>query len=198
MRATRSMWTALAILAIAGCGGPEHSTGDSDDLGIVQTDRIGGDEIEPAVRELCDKISSKSAQGWPGHVLLSDDLQLPVVRIAAIQNRTPHYFDLVILRNELTHALTTQEAVSVGALYTDLDAIHIAQEYSRSGQTSEEIPVGQADPVGLVLVGEITDEVVRQGDIKQHDYYFHLRLVDTVGSRVVLTSRTKIRKIREG
>ena len=41
------------------------------------------------------------------------------------------------------------------------------------------------------------DAVIDQGDVRQHDFQFNLRLIDTKKNRVLAVSDTEFRKIKE-
>ena len=71
------------------------------------------------------------------------------------------------------------------------------RDYAAAGMTNEALNYGDEDVVGLVLRGEITDNIIDQGSTKQHDYIFSLRLIDTTKNRVIIVTSTKIRKVRE-
>ena len=184
-------------LAIAGCK-TTHRVADVNDQGLIDTDHIGLNEIRPAVDQMCAKISKLNTQGWASHVRITPEPpHRPQVRISSIQNRTREHFDVTTLKNELLNAMVEQEAVYVVGDAGDLAAVNQERDYSQAGMTNETLEYGEEDVVALVLRGEITDDVIDQGDVRQHDYIFSLRLVDTVKNRVIATTSTKMRKVRE-
>jgi len=190
---------ALGASALGCKGKPRHRVADSSQQGIIKTDHIGLNEIRPVVAELCAKVSKLNAQGWPGHVLMSPEPpHKPQVRLAKITNKSIQRFDLDTMRSELTDALVEQGALYLAASGDDLEAALEETEYSQSGMTNQELDYASEDVTALVLTCVITDDVLREGEVKQHDYVFSLRLTDTVKRRVVASSKTTIRKIREG
>lgn len=198
---------AALCLALLGCGGPTHRRVDAEEEGVVATRHVGMDEIRPAVKDMCDKIAKKNAEGWPAHVKMSNDpVPKPVVAIDALQNRTRNpEFRLEALRNELLNAIVEQDIVYVtqaGQGYADdTKSVHDQRDYSQSGMTNEaagqRIEHGQEDATSLVLRGEVVDDVVKGEDVRQHDYIFYLRLVDTTKNRPLITTSTKFRKLEE-
>lgn len=187
---------ALALLA-TGCA-TTHRQADVEEQGLVETDHVGLNEIRPAVDAMCAKISELNAQGWPDHVRMTPEPpHKPQVRISALKNRTRDHFDVVTLKNELLNAMVEEGVVYVVGDAGDLEAVNQERDYSQAGMTNEELQYGQEDVVALVLRGEITDDVIEQGRTKQHDYIFSLRLIDTVKNRVITTTSTKLRKVRE-
>lgn len=200
-RATRSRAGAalLATAALLGCG-TTHTYQDPGDTGLIETDHVGLAEIEPAVKSMCDQIARANLEGWPDHVQKSTDTPpKPQIVIDDIQNRTRVHFDVVTLKNELTNELLRQRVCYVVGNRRDLAAVNSQRSYSESGavRPDQQLPRGAEDASGLVLIGEITDDVIEQGDVKQHDFIFSLRLQDTVKNRTVAMAHTKFRKVRE-
>ncbi len=194
----RKFAAAAVVAVLAGCGGPTHRVADVTEQGLIETDHIGLNEIRPAVEQMCNKVSQRNAQGWASHIRMTQDPPYkPQVRISDIQNRTTQHFDVVTLKNELLNAMVEQGVVYVVGDAGDLAAVNDERDYSQAGMTNETIEYGQEDVVALVLRGEITDDIIRQGSVKQHDYIFSLRLVDTVKNRVEIVTSTKMRKVRE-
>jgi hypothetical protein len=194
----RKTWFAAAIAATVGLSacGPKHSEGDASDRGMTNVDHIGGKEIEEAVRDFARKLSEKNAAGWPPHIIMSNDTPpKPQVVIRNLVNKTSLHVDTTDLKNELTNMLVEQNVVYIVG---DTEAVMDERGYSNAveaeGAAAE---VGTEDASGLVLLGEITDDVIDDGDTRQHDYWFSLRLTDTKKSRIVLTTRTKMRRMRE-
>jgi hypothetical protein len=194
------MRTALilsSLLLLAGCT-TTHTRQDINDPGLVETDHVGLYEIRGAVDEMCKKIAKQNAEGWPSYVLMTPEPpHKPQVRITTIHNRTRERFDIQTLKNELENAMNEQGAVWLVANEGALDEVHTERDYSQSGMTNEEIAHGQEDATGLVLYGEITDDVIEQGGTKQHDFMFYLKLYDTRKSRAVLTTKRGFRKVRQ-
>ncbi len=189
---------ALLSLLLAGCSSTTHRVADVSEQGLVETDHIGLNEIRPAVEAMCDKIAQLNARGWGSHVRVTQDPpHKPQVRMSKIQNRTREHFDVVTLKNELLNAMVEQGVVYVVGDAGDLAAVNDERDYSQAGMTNEELAYGEEDVVALVLRGEITDDVIEQGSVKQHDYIFSLRLIDTVKNRVEAVTSTKLRKVRE-
>lgn len=196
----------VAVAGLSGCGTTQRRA-DASDPGLVKTSHIGGHEIEEAVRDMAKKISEKNARGWEAHIpMSSDNPPKPQVRVDKIQNRTRVHFDVVNLRNELLNTLVEQEVVylvgSRDGPGSDSDAVMDERAYAASGmvdadQAAQAPEMGGEDMTGLLLRGEITDDVIEVDGVKQHDYWFSLRLVDTRKGRVVLTTRTKMRKVRD-
>ncbi len=188
----------IAIALLAGCASASTREDDAAETGVVATDHIGLAELRPAVEALAAEVARLAAAGWEPHVLLTPEPpHRPVVRIDKVQNRTREHYDLELLRGELTNALVEQGAVYVAGSGKDMAAVHDERAYSQSGATSAEIADGQEDRVALVVRGEVTDDVIEQDGVRQHDYVFSLRLVDTVKDRVVATTSTELRKVRE-
>lgn len=194
----RKTWFAAAVAAALGLSacGPTHSEGDSSDRGMTNVDHIGGKEIEEAVRDFARKLSEKNAAGWPSHIIMSTDTPpKPQVQISKLVNKTSLHVDTTDLRNELTNMLVEQNVVYVvGDTEAVMDERGYGNAMEAEGAAAE---VGTEDASGLVLVGEITDDVIDDGDTRQHDYWFSLRLTDTLKRRVVLTTRTKMRRLRD-
>lgn len=198
MRSFAAIAASSVLVALVGCKGPTHRQVDVSEPGLIDVDNIGLNEIRPAVEAMLDRVSKMNLEGWASHIILTEDSpRRPQVRIAGVQNRTNEQFDVVMLENELLNALVNQEVVYVVGGASDLAAVNAERDYSQAGMTNEEIPYGQEDRVALVLVGEITEDVIDQRNVRQHDFVFGLRLVDTVKNRVMATTSTKIRKVRE-
>ena len=192
----RKTWFAAAVAAVigvSGCG-PKHSEGDASDRGLTHVDHIGGKEIEEAVRDFARKVSEKNASGWPEHIQLSSDKK-PQIQIKAIENQTRLHVNVDDLKNELTNMLVEQNVVYVVG---DTDAVMDEREYQEAMQTQGATQqTGTEDSTGLSLLGEISDDVIEVDGVKQHDYWFSLRLTDTVKRRIVVTTRTKMRRTRD-
>lgn len=194
----KKTWFAAAVAAALGltaCG-PTHSEGDASDRGMTNVDHIGGKEIEEAVRDFARKVSEKNAAGWPAHIIMSTDTPpKPQIRIANLVNDTRLHVNTEDLKNELTNMLVEQNVVYVVG---DTEAIMDERGYGNAmGNQGAAAEMGTEDASGLVLLGEISDDVIDDGSTRQHDYWFSLRLTDTLKSRVVLTTRTKMRRIRD-
>lgn len=188
----RKVLLAAAVAALAGCG-PTHTEADASDRGMTLVDHIGGKEIEEAVRDFARKLSEKNAAGWPPHIILSDGK--PQVVIRDLVNKTSLHVNTIDLKNELTNMLVEADVVYVvGDTEAVMDERAYGNAMENQGAAAE---VGTEDASGFVLVGEITDDVMDDGDTKQHDYWFSLRLTDTKKSRIVLTTRTKMRRTRQ-
>jgi hypothetical protein len=201
----RMFLSAALVIAVGGALGgckKQDTITDETQSGLVDASHIGGREIETAVKDLAGKISEKNAAGWPEHVKMSSDTPpKPVVRIANVTNRTRTHFDLENLKNEIYNTMMEQNVVYFAAQANDLEAVNQERDYSQSGMTDEahgqRVDYGHEDAVGLVLVGEITDDKIEVDGTTQYDYWFNLRLVDTVKNRPILTTRTKMRRQRE-
>lgn len=191
----------LAVLSssiLMGCAGTTHRREDINDPGLVETDHVGMFEIREAVQEMCKKISKQNAEGWPSYVKMTPEPpHKPQVRITTIHNRTRERFDIQTLKNELENDMNEQGAVWLVASEGALEEVHTERDYTQSGMTNEEIEHGQEDATGLILYGEITDDVIEQGGTRQHDYVFYLKLYDTRKSRVVITTKRGFRKVKE-
>lgn len=201
----RKLLVSIAVVGVIGSvglgcrGKPRHRVADASQQGIIKTDHIGLNDIRPVVADLCAKVSKINAQGWPGHVLMSNDPPYkPQIRLATIKNKSIQRFDLDTLRSELTDAIVEQGAMYLAASGEDLEAALDEADYSQSGMTDQELEMNSEERTALVLTCIITDDVLREGRTKQHDYIFSLRLTDTVKRRVVASSKTTIRKVREG
>ncbi len=198
MRSFAAIAAGSVLLALVGCKGPTHRQVDASEPGLIDVDNIGLNEVRQATEAMLTKVSKLNLEGWANHIILTEDSpKRPQVRIAGVQNRTNEQFDVVMLENELLNALVNQEVVYVVGGASDLAAVNAERDYSQAGMTNEEIPYGQEDRVALVLVGEITEDVIDQRNVRQHDFVFGLRLVDTVKNRVMAVTSTKIRKVRE-
>jgi len=187
----------FASLLLLGCG-TTHTRKDINDPGLVETDHVGIYEIRGAVDEMCQKIAKITAEGWPSYVVTTPDPpHKPQVRITTIHNRTREKFDIQTLKNELENAMNEQGAVWLVASEGALEEVHTERDYTQSGMTNESIEHGQEDATGLILYGEITDDVIDQGDVRQHDFMFYLKLYDTKKSRAVVTTKRGFRKEKE-
>lgn len=185
-------------LAVVGCG-PRHSEADASDRGMTHVDHVGGKEIEEAVRDMAKKISEKNAKGWDAHIRMSSDTPpKPQLRISDIVNDTSVRVDVQNLKNELTNMLVEQNVCYVINYRERTDAVMDERAYQQAtGAAGAVDEMGTEDATGLLLEGEISDDVIEIDGTKQHDYWFSLRLVDTVKQRVVLTTRTKMRRVRD-
>ncbi len=183
---------------LLGCSGTTHRREDINDPGLVEADHVGLFEIREAVQEMCKKISKQNAEGWPSYVETTPEPpRKPQVRITTIHNRTRERFDIQTLKNELENDMNEQGVVWLVANEGALDEVHTEREYTDSGMTNETIEHGQEDATGLILYGEITDDVIEQGDTRQHDFMFYLKLYDTKKSRAVITTKRGFRKVKE-
>src|SRR5688572_5792708 len=99
--------TAALIGLVVGCGGPSSRRADPTDEGIIKAGAVQGNEIEEATLELCNKVSQRTARGWPEYVLMTDDPDYPrpLVRVGEITNRTRRQLDMTEVVNEITNAL---------------------------------------------------------------------------------------------
>ena len=195
-----------AVLTVAGCGAT-HSRADANDPGLVNAKHIGGDEIRAAVNDMAKKIAEKNAAGWPPHIAMSSDVPpKPQLRIDDIVNDTRLHVDVKNLQNDLMNMLVEQNVVYVVGYRegegSDAEAVMDERAYANSGmvdanQAAQTPEMGGEDATGLLLRGEISHDVVKQDGAEQHDYWFSLRLLDTKKGRVVITTRTALRKMKE-
>ncbi len=187
-------------LAVVGCG-PRHSEGDASDRGMTHVDHIGGKEIEEAARDMAKKISEKNANGWPAHIVMSTDTPpKPQLRIGDItySDHLTVRVDVQSLKDELMNVLTEQGVCYVINYRENTDATMDEREYQQAMGAANAVPsTGTEDATGLILEGTIADDVIEIDGEKQHDYWFSLKLIDTVKQRVVVTTRTKMRRIRD-
>jgi PBP1b-binding outer membrane lipoprotein LpoB len=187
-----------ACLLMLGCKGTTHTREDINEPGLVETDHVGVYEMRGATKEMCKKIAKQNAEGWPAYVKLTPDApHKPQVRITKIHNRTREHFDVNMLKNELENDMNEQGVVWMVASEGALDEVVEEREYTASGMTNETIQHGQEDATGLILYGEIIDDVIEQGNVKQHDFIFYLKLYDTRKSRAVITTKRGFRKKKE-
>lgn len=195
MKRSIHVFAALALTAtFAGCSGPTHSVEDPESYGVIDTDAINWNELRPAVDEMMGEISRLNAQGWPSHVVMTPEPPYkPQLRIHTIQNRTRSRLDVQMYKNKLNNALVKQGIVYLVGDAHDHQAVAGERDYSQSGGTTQNLE-GDEDATGLVLQGEIQDSVIDQGDVRQHDFQFNLRLIDTKKNRVLAVSDTEFRK----
>jgi hypothetical protein len=195
-----------AALTVAGCGAT-HRRADPNDPGLVKANHLGGEEIRAAVNDMAKKIAEKNAAGWPAHIpMSSDNPPKPQLRIADIVNDTRLHVNVMDLKNDLMNMMVEQNVVYVVGYAdgpgSDRDDVMKEREYAASGivdanQAAQTPELGGEDVSGLLLKGEISDDVIEVDGVKQHDYWFSLRLLDTRKGRVVLTTRTALRKMKE-
>jgi hypothetical protein len=191
---------AASLLSSAGCGGPKHKRTDATEASVVDTNKVGGDEIEIAVKDLCDKLSKQYAKGWPAHIILTEEGK-PQARVGDLTNKTTSRFEIEDLRNEIYNALVNQSVVYVVGQKDDVSQVQSEREYS-GAMMGKEVDATKEDTNGFILTGEITDEFIEgenaQGEnVRQHTIWFSLRFVDIQKNRIVVTTRTKMRKEKE-
>ncbi|MGE0712018.1 MAG: hypothetical protein AB7N76_31305 [Planctomycetota bacterium] len=188
-------WLAgAALLAAVGCSGPTHTVEDPEGHGVIETDAIGWNELRPAVDHMLEEISKLNAQGWPAYLpMTTDEPRKPQLRIHVIQNRTRERLDVQAYKNKLMNALVKQGIVAVVGDSHDTAATHAERDYSDAGHTTQALQ-GDEDATGLALQGEIEDFVIDQENVRQHDYQFNLRLLDTKKNRVLAVTDTQFRK----
>ncbi|MBL4846746.1 MAG: hypothetical protein JKY65_14585 [Planctomycetes bacterium] len=185
---------ALALMTLAGCSGPTHSVEDPEAHGVIDADAIGWNELRPAVDEMLSEIARLNAQGWPSQVVMTPEApHKPQLRIHTIQNRTRSRLDIQMYKNKLNNALVKQGIVYLVSDAHDHQAVSGERDYSDSGGTTQGIDANE-DATGLVLQGEISDSIIDQGDVRQHDFQFNLRLIETTKNRVLAVSDTEFRK----
>jgi hypothetical protein len=185
-------------LGLAGCG-PRHTETDASDRGMTHTDHIGGKEIEAAVKDMVARISEMNGRGWPPHVAM-DSYGKPQVVIDEIFNATSVHFDTDNLRSELENQITNAGVVSIAARDNRSEAAMAERERAEMGMTGqgqEMQTMGTEDRTGLILAGRIEDDVIEIDGVRQHDYWFNLSLTDTVKSKIIATTRTKMRRVRD-
>jgi hypothetical protein len=200
---SRAAVAALLVAGLVGCKAQSHDA-DATDRGLVSVDHVGGHEIEAAVKDLCQKIADRNAKGWPPHIHM-DSYGKPQITIDLLQNRTREHFDTTNLQAELENQITEQDVCSIVNRSTrhnesaGQEAVMDERDYSQSGMTGQDQVVehGQEDASGLVLEGTITDDVMEEDGVKQHDYWFNLKLIDTTKAKDIITTRTKLRRVRE-
>lgn len=191
---------AAALLVATGCGGGKHKRTDATEASVVDTNKVGGDEIEMAVKDLCDKLSKQYAKGWPQHIILTEEGK-PQCRVGKLVNKTSSRFEIEDLRNEIYNALVNQSVVYVVGQKDDVSQVQDERDYS-GAMMGKEVDPTKEDTNGFILVGEITDEFIEgennEGDnVRQHTIWFSLRFVDVQKNRIVVTTRTKMRKEKE-
>lgn len=192
---------AVLALGLAGCGSTSRDA-DPHDRGMIDADHAGMHEIEEAVKDLMAKVDRQTAKGWPAHIKMSTDTPpRPQIRVGNIKNKTRDpSINMVGLRNELLNALANSPSVYVVASRESGDTEEIMDEraYQNEMQTADATAeFGTEDSTGLLLLGELTDDVIQNDDARQHDWIFSLRLVDVVKQRVVVTTQKKMRRIKD-
>ena len=197
---TQKLLSGLLLTALvvgAGCAAKKDRRADSKEASVVKAEHIGGDEIELAVKDLCDQLAKKNAKGWPSHIILTEEGK-PQIRVHKLVNKTTERLELEDLRNEIYNALVNQDVVYVVGQKDDVSAVQDEREYS-GAMMGKEVDATKEDTTGFVLQGEITDEYIEgennDGDkVRQHTIWFSLRFVDVQKNRIVVTTRTKLRK----
>ena len=185
---------ALALTTLAGCSGPTHSDEDNEARGVIDADAIGWAELRPAVEEMLGEIARLNAQGWPKQVSLSPDApHKPLLRIHTIQNRTRARLDIQMYKNKLMSALVKQGVVTLVGDAHDHQAVSSERDYANSGGTTQNLAADE-DATGLVLQGEISDAIIDQTAVRQHDFQFNLRLIETSKNVILAVSDKEIRK----
>jgi hypothetical protein len=185
---------ALVLMTLVGCSGPTHSDEDNEARGVIDADAINWSQLKPAVDEMLGEISRINAQGWPSQVPMTPDApHRAQLRIHTIQNRTRSRLDVQLYKNMLLNALVKQGIVYVVGDAHDHAAVSGEREYTAKGGTTQDLQADE-DTTGLVLQGEISDAVIDQADVKQHDFQFNLRLIETKKNRILAVSNTEFRR----
>jgi hypothetical protein len=190
-----TLFALAGALTAIGCGGPTNRRVDANEEAMIDARGVQDDDFVIAARDLSKKISEKTARGWPGHLLLSED-GTPVVRVHKIKNKSRLRMNLVDIYNNVYNELVNQGAVYVVSGGDDLEAVNMERDYSET-ETVDEIQRGMEDKTTMIIAGEITQERIEQGDVEQYTTFFTLRLVDTLKNRMIIVQRTKVRKERE-
>lgn len=199
-RSLQMIGLAAGLVALAGCKGGKQSRVDSKESQVVSAGKVQTDDIEIAVRELCDKVSKHYAQGWPAYIIKTDDGK-PQIRVGFIKNKTTTRFEMEMMRGEIYNALVNQGIFYVVGQSDDSATIEDERDYS-GAQMGKEVDPTLEDTNGFVLNCEILSDVdegeTESGDtVRQHTYMFDMRFVDVAKKRIVINHRAKLRKQKE-
>jgi hypothetical protein len=182
---------ALAALLPIGCksdssAGP--AAGDAPEAAEAPSDPIAT-AVDTGVRDLAAKVKAQATTGWPPEVMLSSsEPRRPVVAIRGIVNKTSFPLDTSDVEERLARALLDGGHVIVAASGR-------AREEARDERAMEESMGGSGaasgveDAPGLVLVGELTDDVADIDGKRTHQVVFKLRLTDTKRRSIVLQAQ---------
>lgn len=163
--------------------------------------QVEGDPIEAAVThaltDLSRKMTAQASDGWPAHVpLSSSEPRRPVLRIARLVNRSRSNVDMAAVEHRIARALIDNGSVVVAANEREREEAMDEQAYqeSASGAAAPEVT---EDLPGLMLVGELTDDVKQVDDELEHKVIFLLTVTDVVKRAALVKAQGEATQVSE-
>jgi hypothetical protein len=147
--------------------------------------------VDAALLDLTKQVEARAAAGWAAHVPLSSTTKLPLVGIGSIMNNTSRHVDTSALEGQIVKALLAGGRVTVAANARERDEAMDEQEYENAMDSTGAAPEGPAqDAVGLMLRGEILDDVTGVDGERTRTIIVMLQLMDTTKQRMLITVRS--------
>ena len=189
-----------AMLSISGCASnkPAFASGNVvyGDTSIQETlsNKISSNDFTKLAKSMTDSLLTSSV------VRKNSGGNKPTIKIAPVKNKTTEHIDTRTITNEIEIQLTSSEAVEFVSDSVENEQLRMEiQEQTQSGEykQSKSAKAGQSEGAKYLLTGEITSLVDSNGDFKNIDYIFQLKLTEIETRKKVWAAQDKIRKTSE-
>lgn len=167
---------------------PERAQGGR---GAAPASEAPGDDpaalaVDAALRDLATRLEAQAATGWPEHVPLSSKTKLPRLEIRSIVNKTSMHVDTDALEGRIAQALLDGGRVTLAANRREREQAMDERAYENAGDASE---LEAEEVVGLMLHGELADEVTEVDGERTRTVVLSLRILDARRAKTLLVAR---------
>lgn len=153
--------------------------------------------VDAGLRDLASKLKTQAAAGWPAHVTLSSSsgAPRPLLKIRSIMNMTSRHLDMTALEGRIGVMLVDGGLVALAA--SDREREEVMDERAYEDSTGAAAEEGLEDAAGLMLTGELTDEVREVDGERTRTVVLLLSIVDTVKMRALIKARGEATDVDE-
>ena len=181
--------SALALLAIAGCGPKAFTKGDYDDPNRVQ---LLDDKFNEAdMQQMSDTI----VQAMVNCDSVTQAAKPPVVIVEKVQNRTEEHIDTVSMTDMIRTALIKTKKVRF-VNKTERGTLEDEYEHNASGAVSAATQKKRGKQVGadFIMSGALATNVQEVGDDKFIYYKLTMNMTNLETSTIDCTEEKQVRK----
>jgi hypothetical protein len=153
--------------------------------------------VDAALRDLASKLKTQAAAGWPAHVPLTSSAgsPRPLLRIRSIMNMTSRHLDMTELEGRIGVMLVDGGLVALAV--SDREREEVMDERAYEDSTGAAAEDGLEDAAGLMLTGELTDDIREVDGERTRTVVLLLTIVDTAKMRALIKARGEATDVDE-
>ena len=182
------IFSALAILTLAACSGPQVRYGDAKAVETVTVD-YGSTDLQ--------SIAEAMARSLLQTKVISGSKDAPTVTVADVKNKTSEYIDTRVItdkiRTQLLKSGQVRFAVNINEMQSQVDELK-RQNQSGLYKNSTISKTGNMQGAKYRIEGSISSIVKQTKDVKDVYYVFNLNLINNETGLLEWADEKEIRK----